>query len=77
MSTTPTTATPTIRKALKDLRNSDLPDWMGGASTILLDDGTLLEIFNARSSSGDGYLIGSHVANRYDRHSNFVATYKI
>lgn len=72
-----TTDTPTLRKALKDLRNSDLPDWMGAASTILLDDGTLLEVFNARSSSGDGYLIGSHVAKRYDSRSNLIATYKI
>ena len=72
-----TTDTPTLRKALKDLRNSDLPDWMGAASTLLLDDGTLLEVFNDRSSSGDGYLLGRHVAKRYDRSGNHLATYKI
>lgn len=72
-----TTATPSLRKALKTLRTIDLPDWMGAATIVSLDDGTTLEAFNEPSSEKGGYLIGAHVAKRYNRSGDHIATYKI
>lgn len=67
---------PTVRQALKQLRASNLPDYMSASQWIPLCDGTYLEVYNKQSSDGSGYLLGVHVAKRY-RSGEEIASYKI